>query len=75
MSLDQIFRDVYKGCISLHIHSKKEKLIELANESKDEVHNWIIKTASVDIKKENIVQYDIIVERVETPFINVIYKP
>ena len=75
MSLDQIFRDVYKDCISLHIHTEKEKLIELSNKPKDAVHDWIIKTASVDIKKENIVQYDIIVERVEIPFINVIYKP
>jgi len=75
MSLDQIFRDVYKGCISLHIHEDKEKLIELSTKSKDEVYDWIVKTASADIKKENIVQYDIVTERVEVPFINVIYKP
>lgn len=75
MSLDQIFRDVYKGCLCLHIHVDKEKLIELSTKSKDEVHNWIIKTASADIKKENIVQFDIVTERVEVPFINVIYKP
>lgn len=75
MSLDQIFRDVYKGCVSLHIHEEKERLIELSIKSKEEVHNWIIKTASADIKKENIVQFDIVIERVEVPFINVIYKP
>ena len=75
MSLDQIFRDVYKGCVAVHIHEDKEKLIELSTKSKDEVHDWIVKTASADIKKENIVQYDIVTERVEVPFINVIYKP
>jgi hypothetical protein len=74
MSLDQIFRDVYKGCVSLHIHEEKERLIELSTKSKEEVHNWIVKTASAEIKKENIVQFDIVIERVEVPFINVIYK-
>ena len=75
MSLDQIFRDVYKDCVCLHIHEDKEKLIELSTRSKDEVHNWIVKSASADIAKENIVQFDIVTERVEVPFINVIYKP
>jgi hypothetical protein len=75
MSLDQIFRDVYKDCVCLHIHSDKEILIELSNEPKEKVHNWIIKNASAEIKIENIVQFDIVVERVEVPFINVIYKP
>ena len=74
MSLDQIMRDVYKDCISINIHRDKQELIELSVKPKEEIRDWIVKNASIEIKKENIFQFDIVTEKVEISFINVIYR-
>jgi hypothetical protein len=75
ISLDEIFREVYAGCVTLHINKKRETLIELSTKPKEEIIDWIIDNSSAKIKKGSIVQYDILTERVETPFVNVIYRP